>query len=144
MVAEGENRTMKGWLLYGQALLEGRKLFASNERFGQWLVSSNLDQTIHPGDRQAAMWAAAHPDQYGQMRKAHPRVRTVRGLHAKFKNPEKAPKETASHAELTMMRKLKAQADHPTTDPNVASACRSEPLRVHLKSVCVIASRITR
>ncbi|MEP4247677.1 hypothetical protein [Tateyamaria sp.] len=119
MVAEGENRTMKGWLLYGAALNEGRELFpkGDNARFHAWKVAS-LGNLPEAKDEQAAMWAAANPEQYSKTRKANPRVRTVRGLHAKFKNPEpkapKAPKETASHAELEMLRKLPIQLpQHP-------------------------------
>ncbi len=51
MVADGEDKTMEGWLIYGAALNEGRKMFPSDEQFGQWLVSSNLDGTVHNGDR---------------------------------------------------------------------------------------------
>lgn len=46
MVAEGEHETMLGWLCYGKALNEGRKLFPSNELFGQWKVSSKLEGTV--------------------------------------------------------------------------------------------------
>ncbi|MCO5156121.1 MAG: hypothetical protein M9945_05095 [Aquamicrobium sp.] len=36
-----------------------------DEQFGRWLVKSNLDNTngksVHPGEQQAAMWAAPDP-----------------------------------------------------------------------------------
>ncbi len=77
MVAEGENRTMKGWLLYGAALNEGREMFPSDEQFGQW-VKGNLPDTEQK-EREAAMWAAGNPDQFNETKKANPRVRTVFG-----------------------------------------------------------------
>ena len=117
MVTEGENRTMKGWLLYGAALNEGRELFAGDLEFGQWVSLLQLD-TADRVDRAAAMWAAANPQDFQATKEASPRVRTVRGLHAKFKNPEPQPvKEIATQAELSMMRKLHAVATHDTTDP---------------------------
>ena len=61
-VADGEADTIEGWLAYGAALNEGRALFASNELFGQWLVSNNLSETVQ-AERAAAMWAAAKPDE---------------------------------------------------------------------------------
>ena len=83
----GEDKTMKGWLLYGAALNAGRKLFPTDDRgFGQWPTSCNLDK-VHPGDQQAAMWAAAYPEDLEATMKAHPKVRTVRGLYAKFNQP---------------------------------------------------------
>ena len=51
-------------LAYGAALNEGRALFAGDREFGQWVTevcSANL--AVHPGERQAAMWAAANADQ---------------------------------------------------------------------------------
>ena len=77
------NRPRGGWLAYGAALNEGRALFASDERFGQWvaeLVLSNLDKTVHPGEQQAAMWAAANADDFATARAAGG-ARTVRGIH---------------------------------------------------------------
>lgn len=58
-------------------------MLPSNKQSGQLGVSSNLDAT-HNGDRQSAMWAAATPVVLRLTQKANPRVRIVRGLHAKF------------------------------------------------------------
>lgn len=71
MVAEGEARTMDGWLLYGAALNEGRKLHPSNNAFHEWLLFHQLGGT-HDLDRAAAMWAAAHGDTFTATRKGHP------------------------------------------------------------------------
>ena len=58
------HRAEAGWLAYGAALNEGRGLHKGDKEFGDWLRSSNLDkrngQEIHPGDSQAAMWAAQY------------------------------------------------------------------------------------
>lgn len=77
-VAEGEDKVIGGWLLYGAALNEGRKLFASNNLFHDWLVSRQLDGT-EDKDRAAAMWAAGNRDAFREMRRLHPKVRNVRG-----------------------------------------------------------------
>lgn len=60
----GEGDTIEGWLAYGAALNEGRALFPSDEQFGQWLVSSKLEETVHPAEQSAAMWAAREPEQF--------------------------------------------------------------------------------
>ena len=69
MVAEGENRTMAGWLVYGNALNEGRALFPSDEKFGQW-VCNNLAHTERH-DRAAAMWATVSSKLELTRRKEH-------------------------------------------------------------------------
>ena len=65
-MASGEENTLAGWLAYGAALNEGRDIFpkGDNERFSEWLAKSNLDVGVHPGEQQAAMWAAGNPDQF--------------------------------------------------------------------------------
>ena len=83
LVSDGEETAIQGWIIYGAALNKGRELFPSDEQFGQW-VSANLAVT-HDHDRAAAMWAAAKPGQFEQMREKYPKVRTVRGWHAKWK-----------------------------------------------------------
>jgi hypothetical protein len=113
MVAEGEDKTMLGWVIYGRALNEGRKLFPSNERFGRWVVSSNLEGT-HPADTSAAMWASADEAAFEETPKLHPRVRIVRGLHAKWKETQhltaepKPTFEEPTEAERETVRKLRA------------------------------------
>lgn len=82
MVEAGEEKTMEGWLVYGAALNDGRKRYATggqgDKDFGAWVVAHQLDG---PDDmnRLAAMWAAGNPEQFQETHKAHPRVRTVRG-----------------------------------------------------------------
>lgn len=99
-VAKGEGDAIEGWLAYGAALNEGRGHFASNEQFGQWLVSANLAGT-HDHERAAAMWAAAFPDQFEQARAAG-NARTVRGIHAKWGeiDAERAAAEARAAAEV--------------------------------------------
>lgn len=83
MVAEGGTKTMEGWLKYGAALNAGRKLNETDERgFGHWLTSANLTE-VHPHDQAAAIWAAANLPAFVATGRLHPKVRTVRGLHAK-------------------------------------------------------------
>jgi len=88
-VDAGEKMTMEGWLQYGAALNEGREMFSSDEKFGQWVRASQLE-THGRDDRAAAMWAAANPEEFEAIKEANPRVRTVRGLHAKWKEERKA------------------------------------------------------
>lgn len=116
LVHSGETQTMEGWLIYGAALNEGREMFSSNEQFGQW-VKGNLPETEQK-EREAAMWAAGNLSEYRETRLANLRVRTVRGLHAKFKEakaPQKAQPQfsddDASHA-----KKLHALATRGSTE----------------------------
>lgn len=99
MIRAGEDQTIEGWLIYGAALNEGRERFPSHEQFGQWVEASKLSGPIH-NDRAAAMWAAAFPDDFEATQKAYPNVRTVRGLHTKFKEADgevfKAPTTTSA------------------------------------------------
>lgn len=87
-IDKGEADALDGWLAYGHAMNEGRALFPSDEQFGQWVVSSKLEVT-HPAEQSAAMWAAANADQFEEARAAG-NARTVRGIHAKWKEIEAA------------------------------------------------------
>lgn len=93
IVAGAEDQTIFGWLLYGQALNAGRKLFPKGDdrRFSRWLSDSNLLFGVEPMDRAAAIWAASDMETFTATQRANPRVRTVRGLHAKWKE-ERRPK----------------------------------------------------
>lgn len=85
-VEKGEEFTIGGWLAYGHALNEGRALFPADRDFGQWVTVSQLD-TPDRMDRAAAMWAAANADQFEEARqRGNPR--TIRGIHAKWKEIE--------------------------------------------------------
>jgi hypothetical protein len=90
-VAQGEDDTLAGWLAYGHALNEGRALFPADRQFGEWVQSANLAEwngkPVHDHDRAAAMWAAANSDQFDEARAAGS-ARTVRGIHAKWKEIE--------------------------------------------------------
>jgi len=89
-VEAGEADVIEGWLIYGAALLVGREKFKSNEQFGQWLVSCNLQGTHTYNERSAAMWAAEDTIMFGYIRSEYPNIKTVRGLHAKWKGKQKA------------------------------------------------------
>lgn len=127
MVAQGEDQTIAGWLVYGAALNKGRKMFPSNNQFHDWKVSSQLATTSRD-DEAAAMWAAEWPDDFAATRKANPRVRTVRGLHAKFKEAAKpTPKverEVPNLDEIRVMEKLKVVIDHPSTPEHQRAAAQ--------------------
>ena len=119
MVKAGEEDTIKGWLIYGAALNEGRKQFpkGDNKRFSDWAATANLAGVkVVEHERTAAMWAAKFPEDFEATRKAFPNVRTVRGLHAKFNNPTPAtPKLKATEADIQTMKRLKALADGGAT-----------------------------
>ena len=85
-VADSEASAIDAWLAYGAALNEGRSLFPSDEQFGQWLVTANLAET-HDHERAAAMWGAANRDDF-EVARAAGNARTVRGIHAKWKEIE--------------------------------------------------------
>lgn len=124
MVALGEDQVIAGWLLYGKALNDGRKLYGGDDKqFGKWVLLHQLGG-VHDLDRAAAMWAAAsEPDFLVVLRRANPKVRTLRGLHAKWKvDTSPAPRaifEVPTQDELRVVQKLRAIADHASTDPRV-------------------------
>ena len=73
-------------LVLGRQLLEGRK-GRSKENFGKWVSRNfpNLRNTVSKDDQAAIIWAAEFPEQHQGMLDKHPRVRTTRGLYAKYK-----------------------------------------------------------
>lgn len=116
-VANGEADAVQGWLAYGAALNEGRAMFPSNEQFGRW-VSSNLEETIkvHPAEQVAAMWADKHRRTFALMYAAG-EARTVRGIHAKWKEAEAAREaEEAKKQRAKEEAKRKAEAEAARAD----------------------------
>ena len=90
VVEEGEARVVEGWLIYGKALNRGRKKFPEDDKgFGKWkkanIYSPNLGKEVHCDDEQAAMWAADNTDLMHKIMEDNPRIKTVRGAHAKHK-----------------------------------------------------------
>jgi len=77
-------------LVLGRQLLEGRK-GRSKENFGKWVSRNfpNLRNTVSKDDQAAIIWAAEFPEQHQDMLDKHPRVRTTRGLYAKWKEEQK-------------------------------------------------------
>lgn len=106
--AKGEAEALDGWIAYGAALNEGRALFPSDEQFGQWVVSSKLEDTVHPAERAAAMWAAANKDQFEEARAAG-NARTVRGIHKQWKDIEKQRQEAERKERESAERKARAE-----------------------------------
>jgi hypothetical protein len=111
-IAAAEASAIEGWLTYGAALNEGRSLFPGDREFGEWVALSQLD-TADRMDRAAAMWGAANLDQLEDMRNQFPLVRTIRGLHAKWKEIE-AERE---RAEEEARRKAEAEAKAENEEP---------------------------
>ena len=76
-------------LVLGRQLLEGRK-GRSKENFGKWVSRNfpNLRNTVSKDDQAAIIWAAEFPEQHQDMLDKHPRVRTTRGLYAKYKEEQ--------------------------------------------------------
>lgn len=119
----GEENLMQLDVELGAILNEGRRQFPSDEQFGQWVRASQLD-THDKMDRAAAMWAAANPEQYRETKKANPRVRTVRGLHAKWKAKDKpAPaKVEPTEEDLKTIGNLQALAERGASEAERESA----------------------
>ena len=115
-VSSGEAHAIEGWLAYGAALNEGRALFPSDEQFGQWLrVSQLATDDINRDERAAAMWAAANPGEFAEARLAG-NARTVRGIHAKWREIEaareaQAEREKADAARADAQAKADAEAE---------------------------------
>lgn len=136
-VAKGEADTLDGWLAFGAALNEGRALFPGDKEFGQWLRSSNLEEDVHPADRSAAMWAAANAEQFEEARAAG-NARTVRGIHAKWKEIEaerqreeearrKAEEAAAAPAPSDPVRKPSDTSEADKAGTSVAPAAADGP-----------------
>ena len=84
-------------LVLGRQLLEGRKPFevkTENLRINVGMVngSSQLSKLVERSlakTRSAAiLWAAEFPEKHQDMLDKHPRVRTTRGLYAKYKEEQ--------------------------------------------------------
>ena len=76
-------------LVLGRQLLEGRK-GRSKENFGKWVNKNfpNLLETVNNVEVTAILWAAEFPEKHQDMLDKHPRVRTTRGLYAKYKEEQ--------------------------------------------------------
>ncbi len=93
VVEQGEAQTTAGWIIYGKALNEAKEFTFDpdcgvvgknpNERFGNF-VKGKLPETEQK-EREAAMWAAENTDLMHNIMEDHPRIKTVRGAHAKHK-----------------------------------------------------------
>lgn len=97
-VAKGETDAIEGWLEYGAALNEGRALFPGDREFSAWMSEWQVAIQVEAHERAAAMWAAANRDQFDEARAAG-KARTVRGIHAKWKEIEAAREAEAKAAE---------------------------------------------
>lgn len=100
-VEEGEAQTIVGWIIYGTALNMGRKMFPSDEQFGHWRVSQLGKDDVKPDDRLAAMWAAENTDLMYKIMEDNPRIKTVRGAHAKYKAIVAAENEEEETEDVT-------------------------------------------
>lgn len=121
-VANGEAEAIEGWLIYGAALNEGRSLFPGDREFGQWVEANVLCQVgtaeVDRHERAAAMWAAANEKQFEEARAAGG-ARTIRGIHAKWKQIEAEREEEA--------RKLAEKEASEQTAERVAEEAPAAP-----------------
>lgn len=136
-VEKGEEFTIGGWLAYGHALNEGRALFPSDEQFGQWIDENGLRQLVgHEGaprdvnehERAAAMWAATNADQFEEARqRGNPR--TIRGIHAKWKEieAERAEEERRKRAEERAAEETRSVEDDGPKDDTAQSEQETPP-----------------
>ncbi len=131
MVAAGEDQTMDGWLIYGQALNEGRKKFPSDNKLHEWKVVWELT-TPDRHDEAAALWSAKHPEAFIATRLQHPKVRTLQGLWRKWnaeKRPQPTPKPTfeePTEADLRRMDMLRNTINHPSTETHLRANAQAK------------------
>ena len=118
VVEEGEARVIEGWLIYGAALNVGREKFSGDLEFGQWVADQQLDG---PNDmeRLAAMWAAENTDLMYEIMEEHPRIKTVRGAHAKHKAIVAAEEEEEDTEEDASEDTDDSVTDDTVGDPEV-------------------------
>jgi hypothetical protein len=125
-IAAAEADAIEGWLTYGAALNEGRSLFPGDREFGEWVALCQLD-TADRHDRAAAMWGAANLDQLEDMRNQFPLVRTIRGLHAKWKEIEAERERAEEEARRKAEAEEKAENEEPAAPvASEAAADRQE------------------
>lgn len=108
-VGQGDDLAEEGWLQYGAALNEGRALFPSDEQFGQWVREKQLDAHTSKDERTAAMWAAEDLDRYQKVKEDYPKVKTIRGRHAKWK--KQVTEEKAEKVEKLVERQRSTGSD---------------------------------
>ena len=77
-------------LVLGRQLLEGRGTNKGDREFGKWCNRNfpNLREQVSRDERTAILWAAEFPEQHQDMLDKHSRVRTTRGLYAKWKEEQ--------------------------------------------------------
>lgn len=135
LVAQGEAEAIHGWLAYGAALNEGRSLFPGDAEFGKWVEANSLSQLgtaeVDRNERSAAMWAAAHRDQF-EKASAAGKARTVRGIHDKWKQieaeRERAAKEAERKAEEELRRAEAEEAARIASNEGGAGGSRPDQI----------------
>lgn len=130
MVQQGEDDVIAGWIIYGEALKKGREEFPSDEQFGEWkhregLCDSRCRECKRVGqldthqpyykDALSSMWAAEDPDRMYKVLEENPKIRTVRGAHAKWKKDNPTPKTPKGGS---------------STDPNLRLPTEEEAKRI--------------
>ena len=77
-------------LVLGRQLLEGRGTNKGDREFGKWCNTNfpNLSEHVNAKEVTAILWAAEFPEQHQDMLDKHPRVRTTRGMYAKYKEEQ--------------------------------------------------------
>lgn len=152
-VDQGEENVIGGWLAIGHAMNEARALFPGDREFGQWVQENVLGQLaqrqIEPKDQQAAMWAAANADQFEEARqRGNPR--TIRGIHAKWKEieaereAERFAEEQRKMAEAREAAKVAepAQPIEPESKPNQEQVTTPKP-QENMTQAPVEAGKVT-
>lgn len=89
----------------GASLFEGKKFTEDpncgvkgdnpDARFNAWVSDNfpNLSNTFDEQERASLIWSAEHREDYWDIKERHPRVRTIRGRHAKWKEEQKSKEE---------------------------------------------------
>lgn len=144
-VDAASEEAIAAWIVFGAALNEGRSLFPGDKEFGQWLSLSNLDKQVHPGEQQAAMWAASNFEQFEEAKTAG-KARTVRGIHAKWKEIEaereqeakrleaEAARAEVTQAETKLEEAKQEQAQDPESAPAAAKVERAEEVKAEAET----------
>ena len=114
-VEKGEAKVIEGWLIYGAALNVGREKFDGHLEFGKWVALCQLDTTDRH-DRSAAMWAEENTDLMYEIMEENPRIKTVRGAHAKYKLTLKEEEEDDTEDDLPSDGVVGDNDDTPDTN----------------------------
>lgn len=129
IAADRDKLDHRYWLRLGIALNKLRKVHPDDDKaFGELAdrVLCQLGTVPDRHERSAAMWAAKDLTRFSKTRKAHPRVRSVRGVYAKWSEAQK-PQPTPAPTPQPAPKPAPQPAPTPRPAPQPAPTPQPAP-----------------